>query len=298
MNTLVETLEYFVFITFELIALFLFISTAVGFILMYIPQKKIKMWLSGRGIFGNIMASAIGALTPFCSCSTIPMLVGFLHSGVPFGCAMSFLIASPLLNPVIIGMLGVMLGLKAMIVYFATTFALSVLFGIILEKKGMQRYVKNARFSCGCAETVENKQTWPAKRKLYEAFAGAWGRFRPIIGYLLIGTALGAGIHGYMPQDFVLNIAGPDNIFAIPVAAILGIPLYIRAETAIPVGMALLAKGMGIGAVIALVIGGAGMSIPEMTLLSGVFSRKLVAVFVTAVFFTAVITGYIFNILQ
>ena len=232
MNSLIVTLEYFVFITFELIALFMLISAAVEIILMYIPQEKIKKWLSGRGILGNVMAAGFGALTPFCACSTIPMTVGFLNAGVPFGSTMSFLIASPLLNPIIIGMFGAMVGIKAMITYFILTFIASVLFGFVLEKAGMQKYVKNVRLKGGNDEPGENKRAWPLQRKLKEAFSSAWGSLRPIMGYLLIGVALGAGIYGYMPQDFVLKIAGPDNVFAIPVAAVLGIPLYIRAETA------------------------------------------------------------------
>ena len=120
---------------------------------------------------------------------------------------------------------------------------------------------------------------------------------RPVLGYLLVGVALGAGIYGYMPQDFVLKIAGPDNLFAIPVAAVLGIPLYIRAETAIPIGVALMAKGMSIGTVIALVIGGAGMAIPEMTMLASIFRKKLVIMIIAVIFLTAVIAGYLFNVL-
>ena len=160
------------------------------------------------------------------------MTVGFLNAGVPFGSTMSFLIASPLLNPIIIGMLGAMVGVKAMITYFILAFIASVLFGFVLEKAGMQKYVKNVRLKGGNDEPGENKRAWPLKRKLKEAFSSAWGSLRPIMGYLLIGVALGAGIYGYMPQDFGLKIAGPDNVFAIPVAAVLGIPLYIRAETA------------------------------------------------------------------
>lgn len=297
MNTLVETLEYFVFITFELIALFLFISAVVEIILMYIPQEKIRKWLSGRGFLGNVMAAGFGALTPFCACSTIPMTVGFLNAGVPFGSTMSFLIASPLLNPIIIGMLGAMVGVKAMAAYFIIAFAASVLFGFCMEQAGMQKYVKNVRLKNNQAGTVENKRVWPLRRKLREAFVSAWGSLRPIMGYLLIGVALGAGIYGYMPQDFVLQIAGPDNLLAIPVAAVLGIPLYIRAETAIPIGVALMAKGMSIGTVIALIIGGAGMAIPEMTMLASIFHRKLVAAIVAVIFLTAVIAGYLFNVL-
>lgn len=296
MNTVVQTLEYFVFITFELVALFLLISAAVEIVLMYIPESKIRAKLSGRGIVGNILAVGFGALTPFCACSTIPMTVGFLNAGVPFGSTMSFLIASPLLNPIIIGILGAMVGIKAMIAYFVIAFIASVIFGYLLEKTGMQRYVKNVRLK-NAHETSEDCRVWPFERKLREVFRRAWDSLRPIMGYLLIGVALGAGIYGYMPQDFVLGIAGPDNPLAIPVAAVLGIPLYIRAETALPIGVALMGKGMSIGAVIALVIGGAGMAIPEMSLLASIFRRKLVAVIVLVIFLTAIIAGYLFNIL-
>lgn len=300
MNTLLETLRYFVLITVELIALFLLISALVEIILMYVPEEKIRKKLSGAGIFGNIIAAGFGALTPFCACSTIPMTVGFLNAGVPFGSAISFLIASPLLNPIILGMLGAMVGIKAMAAYFVIAFSCSVLFGLPLERLGAQRYVKNVRLkpaTCCAGGEVVDKRSLPFRGKVKAAFAGAWGSLRPIMGYLLIGVALGAGIYGYMPQDFVMKIAGPDNPFAIPVAAVLGIPLYIRAETAIPIGLALMGKGMSIGAVIALIIGGAGMAIPEMTMLASIFKNRLVAMIVLVIFLTAVVSGYLFNIL-
>lgn len=302
MNTLIETLQYFVLITIELIALFMFISALVEIILMYVPEEKIRKRLSGTGVFGNVIAAGFGALTPFCACSTIPMTVGFLNAGVPFGSTMSFLIASPLLNPIIIGMLGAMVGIKAMVAYFVIAFLCSVVFGFIMEKMGMQKYVKNVRLkTTACCSTGEheniNKRSLPFKMKIKTAFSSAWESLRPIMGYLLIGVALGAGIYGYMPQDFVMKIAGPDNPFAIPIAAVLGIPLYIRAETAIPIGLALMGKGMGIGAVISLIIGGAGMAIPEMTMLASIFKKKLVAMIVLVIFVTAVVSGYLFNIL-
>lgn len=300
MNTLLETLRYFVLITVELIALFLLISALVEIILMYVPEEKIRKKLSGAGIFGNIIAAGFGALTPFCACSTIPMTVGFLNAGVPFGSAISFLIASPLLNPIILGMLGAMVGIKAMAAYFVIAFSCSVLFGLLLERLGAQRYVKNVRLkpaTCCAGGEVVDKRSLPFRGKVKAAFTGAWGSLRPIMGYLLIGVALGAGIYGYMPQDFVMKIAGPDNPFAIPVAAVLGIPLYIRAETAIPIGLALMGKGMSIGAVIALIIGGAGMAIPEMTMLASIFKNRLVAMIVLVIFLTAVVSGYLFNIL-
>lgn len=302
MNTLIETLQYFVLITIELIALFMFISALVEIILMYVPEEKIRKRLSGAGVFGNVIAAGFGALTPFCACSTIPMTVGFLNAGVPFGSTMSFLIASPLLNPIIIGMLGAMVGIKAMVAYFVIAFLCSVLFGFIMEKTGMQKYVKNVRLkttTCCSANGHENinKRSLPFKMKIKLAFSSAWESLRPIMGYLLIGVALGAGIYGYMPQDFVMKIAGPNNPFAIPIAAVLGIPLYIRAETAIPIGLALMSKGMSIGAVISLIIGGAGMAIPEMTMLASIFKKKLVAMIVLVIFLTAVVSGYLFNVL-
>lgn len=301
MNTLIDTLRYFVLITIELIALFVFISALVEIILMYVPEEKIRKRLSGAGVFGNIVAAGFGALTPFCACSTIPMTVGFLNAGVPFGSTMSFLIASPLLNPIILGMLGAMVGIKAMVAYFVIAFLCSILFGFLLEKIGAQKYVKNVRLKpascCAGSHEVVDKHSLPFPSKLKVAFAGAWDSLRPIMGYLLVGVALGAGIYGYMPQDFVMKIAGPDNPFAIPVAAVLGIPLYIRAETAIPIGLALMGKGMSIGAVISLIIGGAGMAIPEMTMLASIFKKQLVVMIVLVIFLTAVVSGYLFNIL-
>lgn len=301
MNTLIDTLRYFVLITIELIVLFVFISALVEIILMYVPEEKIRRRLSGAGVFGNIVAAGFGALTPFCACSTIPMTIGFLNAGVSFGSTMSFLIASPLLNPIILGMLGAMVGIKAMVAYFVITFLCSILFGFLLEKIGAQKYVKNVCLKpascCAGSHEVVDKHSLPFPSKLKVAFAGAWDSLRPIMGYLLVGVALGAGIYGYMPQDFVMKIAGPDNPFAIPVAAVLGIPLYIRAETAIPIGLALMGKGMSIGAVISLIIGGAGMAIPEMTMLASIFKKQLVAMIVLVIFLTAVVSGYLFNIL-
>lgn len=298
MPTLLQTLEYFVLITLELLVLFMVISAAIELILMHIPREVMQKKLSGRGIWGNVLAVGFGALTPFCACSTIPMTVGFLQAGVSFGSTMSFLIASPLLNPIILGMLATMVGGKAMLIYFALAFACSVLGGRALEKIGAARWVKAERSSqhaccCGDSGSSVRPQGWGARISL--AFDRAWASLRPVLPYLLIGVALGAGIYGYLPQDIVLQVAGADNPLAVPVAAVVGIPLYIRAETAIPIGVALMQKGMSIGAVIALVIGGAGMAIPEMSMLLGIFRKPLVALIVAVIFLTAVLSGYAFN---
>jgi len=299
MNTLLLTLKYFVTITVELVLLFLVISAVIQFVQFYINPDKIRRTLSGRAVTGNVIAAAFGSLTPFCACSTIPMTVGFLNAGVRFGTTMSFLIASPLLNPIIIGMLAATVGLKAAILYFALAFTLSVLFGILVEKSGGARYIKDIMIKpnkscCCCGEEEKSKPS--IREKILFFFREAWKGLKPILIYLLIGVALGAGIYGYLPENFVLMVAGPDNIFAVPVAAVIGIPLYIRAETAIPIGVALMGKGMSVGTVIALIIGGAGMAIPEISMLAGIFKPRLVAMLVAVIFLTAVISGYLFNI--
>ena len=296
MNSLVDTIRFFITITAELTALFIGISTLVALILMYLPQEKIKRWMSGKGIFANIVSAIFGALTPFCACSTIPMTLGFLKIGIPFGAVMSFVIASPLLNPIIVGMVTLLMGLKSAVVYFLITFTGAIIFGVILEKIGGIKYVKNVRIK-GTVQGESEQVPTAFLSKLKFSFLKAWGDFRGILVYLLVGVGIGAVIYGYLPQDIVLKLAGPDNPFAVPVAAAIGVPLYIRAETAIPIGVALLGKGMSVGAVIALIIGGAGMAIPEMSMLAGIFKKRLVAAIVIIIYLTAVIGGYIFNLL-
>ncbi|MDD4802334.1 MAG: permease [Syntrophomonas sp.] len=296
MNTLMNTIKYFFVITAELTVLFLGISTIVALILMYLPQEKIKIWMSNKGILGNFIGALFGSLTPFCACSTIPMTLGFLEIGVPFGATMSFVIASPLLNPIILAILLALMGLKVAITYFILVFGAAITFGVILERTGMSKLVKNVRIKGG-GYTDDDEIPHAFKSKLKLSFIKAWGDFYGILGYLLIGVGLGAIIYGYLPEDLVLRYAGPDNFFAIPVAAIIGIPLYIRAETAIPIGLSLMQKGMSVGAVMALIIGGAGMAIPEMSMLAGIFKKKLVAAIVLVIFLTAVISGYVFNMI-
>lgn len=296
MNTLTKTIEYFIIISAELTVLFLGISTIVGIILMYIPQDKLKNWLSRRGIIGNFLGALIGALTPFCACSTIPMTLGLLKAGAPFGPVMSFVIASPILNPIILTMIAALMGLKACLIYGVVTFSAAVIFGVILEKTGCAGFVKNVRLK----NQNENENAIPLtlKGKFKTAFASAWVDFKAVLPFLIIGVGIGAVIYGYLPQDVVVKLAGPDNPFAIPVAALVGIPLYIRAETAIPIGLALSQKGMSLGAVIALIVGGAGMAIPEMSMLASIFKKRLVSAIVVVIFSTAVIGGYVFNMMS
>lgn len=294
MNSFWMSLEFFGLILAELTALFLGISTLVGLALQYVSNETLRRWLSKRGLLGNFLGATLGAITPFCSCSTVPITLGLLRAGVPFGATMSFVLASPLLNPIILTMFLVLMGWKTCAVYGVVTFIAAMASGVVLQGCGFARDVKNVRVSGGRQEQ-EKLPTF--RKKLRHAFAGAWNDFRGVLIYLIIGVAIGAAIYGYLPSDFVVRLAGPQNPLAIPVAALIGIPLYVRAETVIPIALALTEKGMSLGAVIALIIGGAGMSIPEMSMLAGIFRTRLVTVFTAAVFCTAVLAGFAFNLI-
>lgn len=295
MNNLQKTLEYFAFISVELTILFLGISTIVALALMYIPQERLKGWISRKGIWGNMLGALVGGLTPFCACSTIPMTLGLLNAGTPFGPVMSFVIASPILNPIILSMIATLMGFKAAVMYGLVTFVAAVIFGLLLDAFGFGEHVRNVRLQKSCCGEKEAYVPVSFGGKLKASFSAALGDFRRVFIYLFIGVAIGAGIYGYMPQELIVQWAGPTNPLAIPIAALVGIPLYIRAETAIPIGLALAGKGMGLGAVIALIIGGAGMAIPEMSMLASIFKKRLVAAIVFVIFSTAVLAGLFFS---
>ena len=289
---------YFLQIAGELIALFIGVTFLVGLIQEYVPQDKIQRFLTRapKGV-GNVIGAGFGALTPFCSCSTIPILVGLLNTGVPFGISISFLLASPLLNPVIAGLLLMLLGWKITALYIAFTFVAAVLAGLILERLGFASSVKSVTVEGGNSNNaimppLAGASLWDIhKPRIRKAFGFAWTLFRHIFVFLIIGAAIGAVIYGFVPQDVIVRVAGPDNPLAIPIAALIGIPMYIRAETIIPISAVLMAKGMGVGAVVALIIGGAGMSIPEISLLTAIFKKKFVVVFIATILAVAVLAG-------
>lgn len=292
-NTLSETLKFFAIISGELIALFFVISFLVAMMQEYVPASTVQRLLTGRGLRGNIVGAGLGSLTPFCSCSTVPVTVGLLNAGAPFGATMSFLISSPILNPVILGLLVTLFGWKFAVFYGISAFTLSVAVGAIWQFFGLEKDVKKVRV-VGDAETLGPTDF---KSRMRRAGHSAFDLFKTSLPYLLIGAGIGALIYGVVPGAWIANVAGADNPFAIPVAAAIGVPLYIRAETLIPIGMALQSQGMSIGAVAALIIAGAGASIPEVTLLNTIFRPRLVAAFVITIFIVAIAVGYIANLL-
>lgn len=294
-NNLVMAANYFIEIAVELTVLFIGITFLVGLIQEYVPDETIKKALGGRHkVIGSVLGAGFGALTPFCSCSTIPLLLGMLNAGVPFAAAMAFLFSSPLLNPVIISLFIILLGWRVAALYFAIVFAATILIGLLLDKLGFSSHVKPAAVMRSCCDSQQATDT---KSRIQRTAGFAMNLFRQLMPYLLIGASIGAFIHGFVPTEIISRLAGPNNPLAVPVAAVVGIPIYIRAETMIPIGLALTEKGMSLGAVLALIIGGAGASIPELTLLSAIFKRKLLAAFVVTVFSIAVLVGYLVNLI-
>ena len=295
MNTLLDTIKYFITIMTELIVLFIGISTIIAFALMHIHQDKIKQWMSGKGIWGNIVAVLFGAVTPFCACSTVPITLGLLQAGVPFGTVMSFVIASPLMDPLVFILLGTMMGWDVAVIFLILTSVISVISGVILDKMGWSNQVKNVRLK---GDMYGQNEEIPKEfiNKLKKSFLKAWADFKGIFIYMLIGVGIGAAIYGYLPEELLAKVAGPNNPFAVIIVALIGLPLYIRVESAIPIGLALIGKGASMGSVIALIISGAGVAIPELTMFSKMFKRKVIIAFIVIVFVMAVLSGFIINV--
>jgi len=364
LNNLVVAGKFFLVIAGELILIFVAVSFIIGLLMEYLPPSRVRDFLSNRlSLVQYLLGAGLGAITPFCSCSTVPITAGLLKGGVPFGPTMAFLFSSPVLNPIIIALLLSLLGIKATAVYVVVTFFGAVVAAYALSKLGMERQVKplaNIQTSCcaeetkstaaplkilpaagGCCsyesvqpatfitlpsiqaqgsccageavltaqnpaqssccsvsfETDETAQAAPFKEKLKRASVSAVDTFKGVFWYLLLGAGIGAFIYGFFPQDLVVRLAGPGNPWSIPIAALLGVPMYIRAETVIPISAALVGKGMGVGTVLALVVGGAGASIPEMIILASMFKKKLIFAFALNVFLVAVVAGYLVDIL-
>lgn len=294
-----QTLNMFAFLAVELTLLFLLISYLVGVLQLYIPPQKIQSILSAKRGKGYIVAALLGAITPFCSCSTIPFLKGLLRAQAGFGTMLVFLFASPLLNPIIIGLFAVTFGLKVTVFYFVVAMGVSVVAGYLLEKAGFEKYIKAEAYiqpkTTTCGSTCSGKT--PEPNKWLKIWHSTWVDFKKVLPYLLLGIAIGSMIYGFMPTELVAKVSSENNPFAIPVAAVIGIPLYIRAEAVIPLSAALAAKGMSLGAVMALIIGSAGASLTEVILLKSIFKNQMIIAFLAVILSMAVGAGFLYQLL-
>ncbi|SFC13966.1 hypothetical protein SAMN05660479_01224 [Microbulbifer thermotolerans] len=333
-----DTLGMFAFLAVELSTLFIGISLLVGMLQRHIPPSKVEALLSASRRRSYFLAAGLGAITPFCSCSTIPMLKGLIRARAGFGPMMVFLFASPLLNPIVVGLLIATFGLTLTAIYVVAAFGVSLGAGWLLQTLGFERYIRSdtgkesagcgssdcsaepAAYTgdgscCGSTPTTTSSggccESAPAttsngccgdspsaavaidkEGKYSGLWQEAWSDFVDVLPYLLIGISIGSVIYGFMPTGLLEEYAGPDNSFAIPIAAVIGVPLYIRASAVIPLAAALMTKGVGAGAVLALIIGSAGASLTELILLRSLFKFRLLVAFVTVVFAMAIIAGY------
>lgn len=294
-----DALGMFAFLAVELSVLFIGISLLVGVLQRHIPASKIETLLSSSHGRGYLIAAGLGAITPFCSCSTIPMLKGLIRAGAGFGPMMVFLFSSPLLNPIVVVLLVATFGWTLTVIYVCAAFLVSVVAGWLLHRLGFERYLlgqgSQPATGCSAASCVASggAACIPVPVSKYKGlWQEAWSDFVNVVPYLFIGIAIGSMIYGFMPMGLLERYAGPENAFAIPVAAVIGVPLYIRATAVIPLAGALLAKGVGAGAVLALIIGSAGASLAELILLRSLFSLRLLAAFVAVIFSMALIAGY------
>jgi uncharacterized membrane protein YraQ (UPF0718 family) len=286
----VEIFKSFLSIALELTILLVAISFFISLIQGLIPYEKMEKWMNDTHPLLSALAAIVFAfITPFCSCSTIPIVVNLLNKKVRFGVVMVFLFSSPVLDPTIITLMTAALGVKVAVTYTVITSILSVIIGFALEKFGFENQVKKVVMTG--YEKSENRFD------LQSAFRETIQLIKTVYPYLLIGAGIGAIIHGVVPTEWITIYMGGDNWWLVPIAAIVGIPLYIRLATMIPISQIMMAKGMALGPLMALMISSAGASLPEITLLNSIFKKRLVFAFIGSVFFMSTLSGFLFYIL-
>ncbi len=271
----------------ELTALFIGISFIINIIQAFVPYEKMELLMEkSHSIISALIAVFFAFVTPFCSCSTIPVVVNLLNNRIRFGVVMIFLFSSPVLDPTILTIMTAMLGWKVALYYTLITTILSIIIGFTLEKHGFEKEVKNV--------LVKNFVPETKGFNLKNAFSETIILIKTVYPYLLIGAAIGSIIHGAVPTEFIAQYFGGDNWWLVPIAAIVGIPLYIRLSTMIPISQIMIAKGMALAPVMALMISSAGASLPEVTLLNSIFKKKLVFAFILSVISMSTISGFLF----
>jgi len=280
---------------FFLLALMIYI---IGFARSYVSPEQVRLWLAGKTrLTGYVLAALLGAVTPFCSCSSVPLFIAFLSAGIPLGVTMAFLITSPLVNEVAVVLLGNALGLKFTIAYVGTGIVLGIVGGFIIDTLKLEKWVEPYVWDIKMPkpQNAEEAKGW-AWRERY-ARDEAIDIIKRVWLYVLIGVGLGAGLHGYVPKEWFLAHAGPDNPFAVPLAVLMGIPLYSNATGIIPVAEVLLKKGVPVGTILAFIMSIVAISLPELLILRKVLKLQMLLFFVGFLFFAFVSVGYLFNFL-
>ncbi len=289
-------LQFFIYDAPKLLLLLTVVVFLMGMVNSYFTPERTRALLAGRREgFANVMSASLGVVTPFCSCSAVPLFVGFVQAGVPLGVTFSFLIAAPMVNEVALALLFGMFGWRVALLYLGLGLTIAIVAGWVLGRLKMERHLEDwvREMPSVAAGTGDRPMT------LSERIDAGLASVREIVGkvwpYILVGIALGAAIHGWVPQDFMVSIMGKDAWWSVPMAVLIGVPMYSSAAGVIPVVQALLAKGAALGTVLAFMMSVIALSLPEMIILRKVLKLRLIATFVAVVATGILIVGYVFN---
>lgn len=289
-----SAVHFFIWDVIKILFLLTVIVFGVAIIRSYFSPERSRKLLGGRREWvGNILASLLGVVTPFCSCSACPLFIGFMESGIPLGVSMSFLISAPTVNEVALALLLTLFGWQVAGIYMATGVILAIGAGMVIGRLKLERYVEPYVWEVQMGETETEEPTWAERVEYAKSYTK--DLMKKVAPWVLIGVGLAAGIHGYVPVDFVARVAGKGNPLAVPVAVLIGIPLYSNAAGTIPIVQVLVEKGVPIGTALALMMSIVAISIPEMLILRQVVKWQLLGVFVGVVVVAIIAIGYLFN---
>ena len=292
------SINFFIYDFLKILILLLIVNYFMAIVRRYLPVKKLKDFLASRKWYGAdyFLGSFFGAITPFCSCSSIPLFIGFLKAGIPLGVTLSFLITSPLVNQVAVVLFAGLFGWKITILYVISAVLLGVVGGFVLGKLKLEKYVADYVWQVKSKkiDLEQKKETWQNLLKIF--WKEGWRFTRKIIWYVLIGIGAGAVIHGFVPADFFEHYITADNLFAVPIATILAVPMYANAVGVIPIMQSLVEKGIPLGTAMAFMMAVVGLSLPEALILKRVMKMKLLIYFFGITTVNIIIIGYLFNI--
>lgn len=294
-DSLSSSVEFFVFEAPKVLMLLVIVVFGIGIIRSFFTPEKTRAILSSRSEFiGNILAAMLGIVTPFCTCSAVPLFVGFVTAGVPLGVTFSFLISAPMINEVALVLLFGMFGWKVAAVYVSVGLSIAIIAGCILGRMRMEKHIEQWVFETQVGEnTADQSMNW--QDRITYGLNAVKDIVSKVWIYVILGIAVGAGIHGYVPQDFMASFMGKSAWWSVPLAVLFGVPMYSNAAGIIPIVKALLEKGAALGTVLAFMMAVIGLSLPEAIILRNILKPKLVITFFAIVAIGIIIVGYIFN---
>jgi len=294
-----EAVAFFLYDVPKVLLLLLGIVTVVTFLRSYFPPERVRAALAGRGtLAGTVAAAAFGIITPFCSCSAVPLFIGFVEAGIPMGVTFAFLISSPMVNEVALVLLWGLFGPGVALLYMTAGLAVAIVGGLVLGRLGVERWVEPWVLSVRAGGGATSLQLrLPLEQRLRDAWSYTRDLVRRVLPYVLVGIGVGAFIHGFVPTDLVAELGGRSNPFAIPIVVAIAIPLYSNAAGTIPIVEALLGKGLPLGTTLAFMMAIVAISLPEFVILRRVIQPRLIAVFATVVVAGILAVGLLFNAL-